>query len=221
MKNLKKVLMSCVCLSLLVVLITGCETKKETKDTKDTKEETKSETKKETKKETNILDDNKSYLFIIDGKKIYAGDKISSLSKFGYNIREKEKDQEVPANKYMIGAGNMTNETNSIIFSVTPYNIESSAVKVTDAVIGGFRLSKSYAKNDEKAMNIEVYGKIKLGSTMEEVEKVFGQPESKNEGTGYTTYRYKSEEVYRNYTIRFDENNVVDSIEWQNLVFNN
>ena len=44
---------------------------------------------------------------------------------------------------------------------------------------------------------------------------------SKNEGTGYTTYRYKSEEVYRNYTIRFDENNVVDSIEWQNLVFNN
>ena len=26
-------------------------------------------------------------------------------------------------------------------------------------------------KNDEKAMNIEVYGKIKLGSTMEEVEK--------------------------------------------------
>ena len=161
MKNLKKVLMSCVCISLLVVLITGCETKKETK----------SETKKETKKETNILDDNKSYLFIIDGKKIYAGDKISSLSKFGYNIREKEKDQEVPANKYMIGAGNMTNETNSIIFSVTPYNIESSAVKVTDAVIGGFRLSKSYAKNDEKAMNIEVYGKIKLGSTMEEVEK--------------------------------------------------
>lgn len=218
MKNLKKVLMSCVCLSLLVVLITGCETKKETKDAK---KETKSETKKETKKETNILDDNKSYLFIIDGKKIYAGDKISSLSKFGYNIREKEKDQEVPANKYMIGAGNMTNETNSILFSVTPYNIESSAVKVTDAVIGGFRLSKSYAKNDEKAMNIEVYGKIKLGSTMEEVEKVFGQPESKNEGTGYTTYRYKSEEVYRNYTIRFDENNVVDSIEWQNLVFNN
>ena len=182
MKNLKKVLMSCVCLSLLVVLITGCETKKETKDAK---KETKSETKKETKKETNILDDNKSYLFIIDGKKIYAGDKISSLSKFGYNIREKEKDQEVPANKYMIGAGNMTNETNSIIFSVTPY------------------------------------GKIKLGSTMEEVKKVFGQPESKNEGTGYTTYRYNSEEVYRNYTIRFDENNVVDSIEWQNLVFNN
>ena len=101
MKNLKKVLMSCVCLSLLVVLITGCETKKETKDAK---KETKSETKKETKKETNILDDNKSYLFIIDGKKIYAGDKISSLSKFGYNIIEKEIDQEVPANKYLFGA---------------------------------------------------------------------------------------------------------------------
>ena len=191
------------------------KTKTETKEGTDSKTET-----KKNAKNTDFLNDDKSYFISIDGKKYYAGDKITDLAKAGFTLRENEKAGNAPAGKYVIGAGNLVNSENVICFSITPYNIEDHDLTIGESVIGGFTLSEAYAKKDEKALNIEVYGGIKLGSTRDEVEKVFGTTDDINDAETYAVYRYHSKEVYRSYTIRFDENDVVDSIEWKNLVFN-
>ena len=181
--------------------------------------DSKAEIKKDTKK-TNFLDDDKSYYFSIDGKKYYAGDKISDLQKEGFTLREIEKTENAPAGKYVIGAGHMVNSEDVTCFSVTPYNIKETDLTIEETVIGGLTLENFSAKKDEKALNIEVYGGIKLGSTKDEVEKVFGTTDDITIGDTYTVYKYNSKEVYRSFKIRFDQDDVVDTIEWKNLVFN-
>lgn len=124
----------------------------------------------------------------------------------------------------MIGAGSMMNSENKNIFDVTPFNTKDSAIKVSEAVIGGIDISYVSAKHDEKSANFEVYGGIKLGSTEEEVKNVFGEPSLVSESTvldsTYKTYRYESEETYRKYIFTFNEEGKVSNIQWQNLVFN-
>ena len=166
-----------------------------------------------------FLNDNDSYFIMIDGKKYLAGDKISDLSDAGYVLRESDRDVDIPANKYMIGAGYIQTSENKNSFSVTPYNTTDSSIKVSEAVIGGITLDSYNTQYDEKLAEIEVYGGIKLGSTMDEIKQVFGEPSSSTEGTTSTTYRYESEETYRNYRFTFDEEGKLSGISWQNLVF--
>lgn len=216
MKN-KKFAISNVCYVLLVVvfcvfLTTACGSK-EVEKNNDTQE-------KEENTKTNFLDNDKSYFFLLDGKKYYAGDKISILEKVGYTMKDSEKNSNAPAGKYIIGAGYMINSEKVTAFRVTPYNIEKNDLTVGETVIGGFSMDDFYAKKDAKAANIEIYGKIKIGSTKSDVEKAFGPTDDITEGTNYTVYRYRSSQVFRSFTIRFDENDIVNSIEWQNLVFN-
>ncbi len=182
------------------------------------KENVDSKTENVTKK-TNFLDDDKSYFFAIDGKKYYAGDKISDIANSGFSLRENEKIKNAPAGKYIIGAGNMVNSDDKICFSVTPYNIKDTDLTVQETVLGGFSLDKNYAKNDEKAMNIEIYGGIKIGSTKDEVEKVFGTTDDTSITETYSVYRYQSSEVYRRFEIQFDSDDLVKSIVWKNLEF--
>lgn len=174
----------------------------------------------QTDKTTNFIDNNDSYFILIDGKKFFAGDKISDLSTVNYNLKKSEADIEVPANKYMIGAGQITNTKDKTSFYVTPYNPSNSSIKVSEAVIGGVSLSYDNIKYDEKLAEIELYGGIKLTSTMEEVKKVFGEPSSITTGTTSTTFKYRSEETYRDYTFNFDKEGKLHGIAWQNLVFN-
>lgn len=174
----------------------------------------------QTDKITNFIDDNDSYFILIGGKKFSAGDKISALSSVGYKVKESDANVEVPANKYMIGAGQMLTSEDKRSFHVTPYNPTSSSSKVSEAVIGEVSLSYDNTKYDKKLAEIEVYGGIKLTSTMEEVKKVFGEPSSVTEGSTSTTYRYESEETYRNYKFIFDKEGKLSGIAWQNLVFN-
>ena len=76
---------------------TGCGSKDENNDKKEEKNSTSTEEKKESK---DPINDNDSYYFIYDGKKFKAGDKISEIvNETGLTLREKEKDEEVPANK--------------------------------------------------------------------------------------------------------------------------
>lgn len=174
----------------------------------------------QTDKTTNFIDDNDSYFILIDGKKFFAGDKISDLSTVSYNLKKSEADVEVPANKYMIGAGQMMTTDDKRSFNVTPYNSTNSSIKVSEAVIGGVSLSYDNIQYDEKLAKIELYGGIKLTSTMEEVKEVFGEPSSVTEGTTSTRYSYESEETYRNYNFTFDKEGKLYGISWQNLVFN-
>lgn len=207
MKN--KILKIMIC-GLCLITIVGCGKK----------EDNNTQNNGENNTQVDFINDNKSYFVSIDGKKYYAGDAIASLNEVGYHLREREQNEEVPANKYMIGAGYMQNDANKTVFHLTPFNTKDSAVKITDAIIGGFTLSESYAKSDERSANFEVYGGLKLGSTMEEVKSVFGEPSDTTEGSTYIVYRYESSEVYRNYKFTFDKENKVKDISWQNLVFN-
>lgn len=205
MKN--KILKIAIC-SLFLITIVGCGKKED------------NNTQNDNNKQVDFINDNQSYYVSIDGKKYFAGDKIASLTEVGYHLRDREKDEEVPANKYMIGAGYMQNDENKTVFHVTPFNIESSAIKITNAIIGGFSMGDSYAKNDERSANFEVYGGIKLGADMEEVKSIFGEPSNTTETTNSVVYRYESSEVYRNYKFTFNKENKVTEISWQNLVFN-
>lgn len=205
MKN--KILKIAIC-GLFLITIVGCGKKED------------NNTQNDNNKQVDFINDNQSYYVSIDGKKYFAGDKIASLTEVGYHLRDREQDEEVPANKYMIGAGYMQNDENKTVFHVTPFNIESSAIKIIDAIIGGFSMGDSYAKKDERSANFEVYGGIKLGADMEEVKSIFGEPSNTTETTNSVVYRYESSEVYRNYKFTFNKENKVTEISWQNLVFN-
>ena len=92
----------------------------------------------------------------------------------------------------MIGAGYIQTADKKTSFYVTPYNTESSAVKVPDTSIGGFDLDEDNLKYDSKLADVEVVGGLKLGSSLDDVKKVFGETEEIYEGTNYDQYTYKS-----------------------------
>ena len=73
-----------------------------------------------------------------------------------------------------------------------------------------------------KCLDIAVVGGIKLGSSYEEVESVFGTTDTTytSDSLGYTVYTYKSDKVYRSYEITVDKNDKVSRIKWQNLEYN-
>lgn len=189
-------------------------------DDDDTTTSNKTTSNKEDSKD--ILNDNDSYYFIYEGKKFTAGDKLSDIEdKTSLTFNTKEKDEEVPANRYMIGAGHLENSNKKSVLSVVPYNPGSSAAKIPDTLIGGFSLDSYDLKYESSLADVEIVGGIKLDSTIEEVKKVFGEPESTYEGSSYDKYTYSSDEIQRYFEIKFskDEGKVV-GISWKNLVFN-
>ena len=217
---MKKVISILGIIAILAVSLfgfSGCGNK-EKSEGKDTEKDNTVKNQEEAKEPIN---DNDSYFFIYDGKKFNVGDKISSIEeKTDLVVREREKTEDVPANKYMIGAGYIQTADKKTSFYVTPYNTESSAVKVPDTSIGGFDLDEDNLKYDSKLADVEIVGGLKLGSSLDDVKKVFGETEEIYEGTNYDQYTYKSEEVYRNYEFKFskDEKKVIE-IKWKNLVF--
>ena len=177
------------------------------------------------KEDVKAIDNNDNYFIKVKGKTYKAGDKISNLAEAGIKPSEKVLTQKVNKNTYVIGAGSMYNEDDKNVCSVTPFNATDNSITVADAVIGGFEIGEyDYNKisQDKLDLDVEVAGGIKLGSSLEDVQKVFGETDSifESESLGYKTYTYKSEEVYRKYEFLIDKNNKVAKISWQNLVFN-
>lgn len=168
---------------------------------------------------TDFINSTKSYYIMIDGEKFYAGDEIANFSEVGYEMEEDAKELELESDTYMIGTIYMENEAGESIFDITPFNDGKSTVELSEAFIGGIRLDEHDAKDDERAADFEVYGGIKLGSTMDEVKAVFGEPTNLTERETYTVYRYESDETYRKYTFTFNEEGKVKTIEWMNLVY--
>ena len=220
MKKIISILGIILILTVSLLGFSGCGSKDENKEKNEDQNSTAIAGKKEESKDP--INDNDSYYFIYDGKKFKAGDKVSSIEeKTELVLREREKTEDVPANKYMIGAGYIQTAEKKSSFYVTPYNTENSAVKVPDTSIGGFDLDSTNLKNDSKLADVEVVGGLKLGSSFEDVKKIFGETEDIYEGTNYDQYTYKSKEVYRSYVFKFskDEKKVIE-ITWKNLVFN-
>ncbi len=175
--------------------------------------------------DVNVIDNNDNYYVKIKGQKFNAGDKISDVSKVGLEQDSRVLSEKVAKNTYMIGAGRIYDSNKKIVCNLTPYNSTDSEITVADAVIGGVEVGDyQYDKISDEvlALDIEIVGGIKLGSSYDDVKKVFGETDKvyEAEKLGYKTYTYKSKEIYRSYEFTIDKDGKVSKIRWQNLVFN-
>lgn len=165
------------------------------------------------------INESSSYFFVVKGKKYSSGDKISELTASDFSFNKTGSEKEIPANGYLIGGGSVLNSEKRTVFSITPYNNTSAKIKGADAVIGGFSLNKS--GYDYLSGDIEIYGGITIGTSMEDVKAVFGEPTKTTEATEYAgpTYTYDAEARYRSFTFNFDKEEKVKSISWENFTF--
>ena len=117
------------------------------------------------------------------------------------------------------------NEEKKVVCNMTPYNSTDSKVTVADSEIGGIKIGEyEYGKIPDYvlSLNVEFCKGLKFGSSLEDIKKIFGEPDSEYnaEKLGYTEYTYKSEEIYRNYKFTIDKDGKLSQVNWQNLVAN-
>lgn len=163
--------------------------------------------------------DNSAYVFVVDGVKYSAGDKISDLSKSGLHLNKTGSEKEINKNGYLIGGGAVLNSEDKTVFNITPVNRTGSTIKGSEGAIGSFSLDKiGYDKLNGK---LEITNGITYGTSLEDVVAVFGEPTSKTEGTEYVgpTYTYEVSGEYKSFKFSFDKDGKVTSIRWQNYTF--
>lgn len=226
---MKKLLLVCL-IGMMCFVTAGCSNSSSAIDSGGNQEPSEgSETQIEdsvdqTVESVDIFNDNATYFIMIDGQKFYAGDPISALSDVGYSLEEFGSDEELPAGKYIIGTGSMVNADGKTAFGVTPYNNTDTTLTVSECVIGGIGVSDAWVNDDERVLSFEFYGGIKLGSTKEDVVAAWGEPTSTLSGEvadeKWEKYEYESDETYRNFSVRFDSDGFVTSMDWQNMDFN-
>lgn len=215
---MKRKLLAVILMGGLLLSATGCGKQESTESGKDNK-------KTEQKESVATIDDNASYFVILNGTKYSVGDKISDMSNVGLKQDERELDQEINKNTYLIGGGYLKNSEGKGVLSVTAYNDTDSKITVKDAKIGAVKMGTyDYDKlsDAEKSVNAEFVGGIKLGSSLEDIVKVFGETTDvyESESLGYKKYTYKSKEVYRKFEFSIDKNGKLSEIYFQNLVYN-
>lgn len=192
---------------------------KEDDDDEDIKNEDDEEDKKETAKPVDKtpvdIKNNSSYYFVINGKKYNAGDKISDLSESKLHLNKTASEKELQTYGYLIGGNNVLNTDNKTVLSVTPFNGTKTKVKSADASIGGVYISKyNYESLDGK---VEITNGITIGTSIEDVKAVFGQPTKITEpSTEYygPTYSYEVTGEYKSFVFGFDKDGKVESIRW-------
>lgn len=197
------------------------------KDSKDDKDDKDDDDDKDDKKVSKTIDktpidleNSDSYYFVVKGVKYKAGDKISKLTENGFKQSKTGAEKEIPANGYLIGGGAILNSDNKTVFDVTPINITKEKIKGSEGQIGSFSIDKSEA--EKLSGDVEIFGGITIGTSIEDIESVFGTPSSKTEATEYNgpTYTYNAKASYRSFTFRFDKEGKLNSLRWQNYTFN-
>lgn len=203
-------------LSSVFFVLTGCGNNKgESKQ----EESTKSEQKKEFS-----ISDKDNYFVIINGTKLNSGDGMSSVTRANLKLKEKDLEETVPKNRYLLSKS-VLDSNDKAVCSFVALNLSEEKVKYADAVIGGFEVGEiNYNKLSQEtlALNIEVVGGIKLGSTLEDITKVFGEDYYKYEAQAnetlkmpsYTTYKYSR--GYKGYEFTIDDSGKVSRIKWNN-----
>lgn len=170
--------------------------------------------------------DNNLYFVKIGDQTYKVGAKIADLEKAGYIMSDKRRDEELPSNRYSMDT-DMKNADGKTLFQVKALNTGTSKVKYAEAELGGFTVGSyntSKIEAETLALNIEVYGGIKLGGTYEDIVKAFGEPEfsHKNEKSDllpeYMTYKYSS--GYRGYEFIVDDGGKISQISWNNYNYN-
>ena len=177
---------------------------------------------------TYSIKDNEVYLIKVKGKVFKAGDKISNVSQVGLKQKDSDLNKTMPSNRYLLSMS-LLNDVNKSVFKVVPLNSTDKTINVSDAVIGGVEVGDiNYSKipEDTLKLNIEFFGGIKLGSTYEDIVKVFGEPDFENEFKAdekynmpaYKTYTYSS--GYKGCKFIIDDNGKVSQIEWNDYDYN-
>ena len=151
---MKKIVTICTISAMLLVslfAITGCKNKEENKEENTQKNEVIEETNRA---EENTVNNNqntsKSYYFAVNGKKYFAGDKISDLASSEFTLNKTGSEKELAANGYLIGGGAVLNSDNKTVFNITPFNNTKEKIKGADAFIGGFSLNRDFTISFDK-----------------------------------------------------------------------
>lgn len=204
-------------LGVTLFALTGCENNKEVSEQNDN-----GKTSEKTE-EVYSIRDNDIYYVTINGKKFKAGEKISSVSKVDLKQKDKNLEEEIPTNRYLM-AQSVINSDEEEVCKFVPLNSTDSKITVKDAVIGGFEVGdNNYEKLSEAtlALNIEVVGGLKLGSSYEDMVKVLGEENFKTEieadeqfkMPAYTVYKYSS--GYKGYDFTIDDSGKISEIKWR------
>lgn len=194
------------------------------KDAEDTKKKIE-DTKKDIEEKTsgNVAADDSAYFVKIDGKKFTYQSKLSDFETVGYKTNEKLADETISAGKYaiMMGGGSLTNVDNNTSFSITPYNDGSEDVKFPSAKLGKITIEKDtfHEEKNEVYNTFEFYGGIKLGTSEEDLKKIFGEPTSSREAKDYkdnpyTVYEYQ-DKTWKEFEFTVMEGKVT-KIVWTN-----
>lgn len=209
---MKKVLSIILTLLMMISILTltGCNVaKKENEESKKNPED------------VYMIDDNGSYFVKINGTKFVAGDKIADVSSVGLKQKEKNLSLTIPKNRYLLSEA-VVDENEKEVCKFTPLNVTDQTITNADAVIGGFEVG-GYNYNDipleTLAYTISVCGGIALGSSYDDMIRVFGEPDFKNEQDTYTVYTYSK--GYKGYDFIVDGSGKISKIEWRNYSFNN
>lgn len=229
MKNITK---NCAIIAILVIgtmSLTGCGSDKKSQknptntsnsanvDSKTSNKTTDARTIPSVDKTKVDYKTDEPYYFIIGEKTYKAGDRISELLKSGLHLNKAGSEKELLKYGYLIGGGSILNEDNNTVFNITPFNGGAETIKGADAQIGSLSI-------DSDTINyfpdIEVCNHITIGTTIEDVVKVFGEPTSKIDATEYhgPTYKYNVTGDYKYYTFDTDKDGKVTAIRWEDYV---
>lgn len=182
----------------------------------------------ETKKTTPTLDktavdiNNKDiYYFVVNGKKFTIESKLKEIESTGYTQDKSAAEKDVPKNNYLIGGGYFHDSKNHTVFSVTPINLTSETVKGADTTVGAFTLDEYYYKDFDGT--IEICNGITIGTSMEDIETIFGEPTEKDMREDYASlgikYTYKAS-TYKYFEFEFDkETKELTKITWRYFDF--
>ena len=219
---MKKKIVSIIALIMILLVslatLTGCGNNDNKKDDKNEN----SSSANEEKDTVSSISDNSIYYVKINGTKFKAGDKLSSISKVDLKQKEKDMETEIPKNRYLMDQA-VIDSNEKEICKFIPLNYTDSKIKAKDAGIGGFEVGDyNYDRLSKETLSydFEIVGGIKLGSSYEDIVKVFGEEDFKYESEAstytpaYTNYKYSS--GYKGFEFTVDDSGKVSKIRWNN-----
>lgn len=164
------------------------------------------------------FNDKSSYYFVINGQKYTTENLVKDIESAGFTQDANAAQTEIQKGSYSLSGGFFKDSTTgNTIFSVIPVNNTEEAVKCSDANIGGFYLEEYYYKDYNG--KIEINEGITIGSTLDELIDVFGEPTEKDLRENYKNlgmlYKYKVG-MFQYFEFEIDkETNKVKVISWR------
>ena len=164
------------------------------------------------------FNDKSSYYFVINGQKYTTENLVKDIEAAGFTQDANAAQTEIQKGSYSLSGGFFKDSTTgNTIFSVIPVNNIEEAVKCSDANIGGFYLEEYYYKDYNG--KIEINEGITIGSTLDELIEVFGEPTEKDLRENYKNlgmlYKYKVG-MFQYFEFEIDkETNKVKMISWR------